>query len=346
MLAEILSTVKDKVNLITNKLSQFQLGLAEKSALYSRPQKLYALSVLTLLLFSDSLWISVLIAFSALIMECLPIIHFIWRSLLGKALILLVYAVIANFALANASSVVNQVTGVSSDYFTYGHNFAILLYIPTWIAAITVIGLLFFQVISIIYVSTVILILKPLHLVKKFSISKYPHPVLTMALRTALTLNMMFFIQGLSENSIIQDTKLVQFHTESQPVKKVPEANTQALKTDETLQKQQLLNEIIADINADDSNNDIKFFIDAVKTLKRQGETGTRKIEQLVAHFIFYFDSDEKTRCTLDEHSHGVVLNDYEVLQITPDETQESLYHYKIRTCISPAFPESYYRGG
>ena len=61
-------------------------------------------------------------------------------------MLLLFYAVIANFALAGAASVVNEVVGVSSSHFSYTHNFAILLYLPAWTLAISIIALLLLQI--------------------------------------------------------------------------------------------------------------------------------------------------------------------------------------------------------
>ena len=323
------------------KLAEFRESIAAKVAQYSRPQKLYAFAAILVLLFPDSLFFGVIVAFCALIMECLPIVHYIWRTLIGKALILLVYAVIANFALANAASVVNHITGVSSTYFTYGHNFAILLYIPTWIAAITILGLLFFQVISICYVSIFIFVLKPLRIANKITISKYPRPATTMVLRTALTLIIILYLQSLSDNKLLSETKILDIYDTEQTTKQL---NDTAGATT-TKNKDITFNELISEMEFEDVGNEAMFLNNVVKTLAARNLTDTPVIEQLVAHFIYTFDSDGRTRCQLNENSHGVVLNDYEVLEITPDDSQALKYRYQVKTCISPAFPASYYRG-
>ena len=323
---------------LQEKALEFMGSLSLKLANYSRPQKLYALAAILVFTFPDNLALGAIVAFSALIMECLPIVHFIWRSLIGKAIIVLIYAVIANFALANAASVVNQVTGVSSTYFTYGHNFAILLYIPTWIAAITILGLLFFQIVSISYVSIGIFLLKPLGIIKKLKISKYPRPISTMALRTFLTLVIIYYLQSLSENPFIYDAKLVQISSDSQM--KVSEvANT----SEPSKENEVAINEFLSEFDVEDSQASSMFLNNIVKAIATRNHTDTALIEQMVAHFIYSFDSDERTRCQLTENSRGVVLNDYEVLEITPDNSQALKYRYQVKTCISPAFPASYY---
>ncbi len=360
MLANFFHNVRSTYSLMVAKQFHYFQKFSNKLSLYSRPQKLYALAVLVVVLFPDLLGLSVAIAFSALIMECLPIVHYSWRSLIGKAVILLTYAVIANFALANAASVVNQVTGVSSDFFTYSHNFAILLYIPAWVAAITIIGLVFFQIMSIAYVSA-ILLLKPFGIASKFNISKYPHPVITMVIRIALTLLIIVFLQNASETSqtkdlhvtetkdrsVMQSLAMKPHSTEATDKTKssfpVTNDNLNSLETTvDTLNFD--IDHYFTGVSIEDTEPSIQFLMKAIKVIQSENENDNKMIEKLVAHFIYYFDSDDQTRCQLEEGSRGVVLNDYEVLQITPDEQQQFGYNYHVRTCISPAFPESYYQ--
>ena len=98
---------------------------------------------------------------SALVKEIWPRFMKVWDSLPGKALILFIYAVIANFAIASAGGMVNDVTGVSSSALPYSHNFALILTLPSWFFITTLLALLLSTVLVPIYL-LVLLILKPI----------------------------------------------------------------------------------------------------------------------------------------------------------------------------------------
>jgi hypothetical protein len=70
--------------------------------------------------------------------------------------------------------------------------------------------------------------------------------------------------------------------------------------------------------------------------LRSQYFTGVRKA---IALFAFQLEANVKSRCKKLPQSHVVELNDYEILEITPDIKAEYGYHFEVKKCISPAFP-------
>jgi hypothetical protein len=70
--------------------------------------------------------------------------------------------------------------------------------------------------------------------------------------------------------------------------------------------------------------------------LRSQYFTGVRKA---IALFAFQLEANVKSRCKKLPQSHVVELNDYEILEITPDTKAEYGYHFEVKKCISPAFP-------
>ena len=84
----------------------------------STAQKLYLAALISVIFFKS--WsLCALLTMTALVIEFWPKFNKLWHSLAGKALILVFYATIANFVLANASSIVNDVTHVSAANMSY-----------------------------------------------------------------------------------------------------------------------------------------------------------------------------------------------------------------------------------
>lgn len=109
--------------------------------------------------FSTLAWISWIIVIG-LVIEFWPKFLHLWESLLGKTVVLIFYAIIANFALASSAGLVNEVAGVSADSLPYTHNWALILTAPTWFLVTNILALLFIQLLVPAYL-VLLLVLKP-----------------------------------------------------------------------------------------------------------------------------------------------------------------------------------------
>ncbi len=327
-----------------DSLTKIQQNSIQWFVRLSHPQKIYLTALLSLIVFNGNLKLAAAIAFMAMILECLPIVTYVWHTLIGKAIILLSYALIANFALANAASLVNGVVGVASAQFSYSHNFATLLYVPTWMVGLTIVGLMMVQVVLVGYIQ-LLLLLRMIGFTKKWQLSKYPYLITTMFVRIFMTSLVLWVIYEANISEFEDRTKgsviTVSVEKDAQSQFQHQEQNGKEVHAQE-------LSEIKAD---PDSSSMEKFFTESVSSFFSQKLNNKKQLasEQvsfasiLVAHFVYYFDSDEFSRCELTTKSHGIELNDYEVLQITPNPKRPLGYDFVVRTCISPAFPESYY---
>ena len=99
-------------------------------------------------------------ALVGIVSETWPKFMVLWNSLPGKAVILFVYAIIANFALASASGMVNSITGVSASALPYSHNFALILMVPSWFFVTTLMALVGGMLVIFVYLFF-LLLLKP-----------------------------------------------------------------------------------------------------------------------------------------------------------------------------------------
>tara|TARA_Y200000002_G_C22570411_1_gene616397 strand:- start:505 stop:1065 length:561 start_codon:yes stop_codon:yes gene_type:complete len=60
--------------------------------------------------------------------------------------------------------------------------------------------------------------------------------------------------------------------------------------------------------------------------------------KHLIAMFAFNYEADEYSRCKKAKNSKVVELNDYEIVEITPNETMPYGYSFIVKACESPAF--------
>ncbi|MGS0689722.1 hypothetical protein [Shewanella sp. 30m-9] len=285
-------------------------GLGQKLSVLTFAQYLYVLAGL-IAIFADSFsWVAVLTVL-ALTIELLPIFERIWHSLVGKAVLLLFYAVVANFALSWAGGVVNDVIGVSAAHVAYTHNLAILLYIPVWFVFITALVILAAQLLVPFYLMLA-LMLAPLG-IKLPKLTQNVHFqkltwLLRLMLATGLLAHLVLYVLPELEAEQLQQTI-----TRDITVGLVPTATT---------------------ISAEDT--ELKGMTDEYLQTRYEYQAFVR---QMIALFAFEFEADSKSRCQKDVDSRVVELNDYEIMEVYRDKAQLDGFRFEVKKCISPAFP-------
>ncbi|MBQ4812148.1 hypothetical protein A7985_17775 [Pseudoalteromonas luteoviolacea] len=280
------------------------------------------------------------IALSAMLLEFWPKFLVFWDSLPGKAVILLFYAFIANYALVQAAGMINDITGVSSDPLPYSHNLSVLLSLPTWFFITTIVLLVLLQLAQPLYL-LVLIFLRPFGLHKMWQPVDYKFPVTTGILRLVFSMLILFqvamlishtglsggvnqFIKGWFE--IIVSPSRFKVYLEGEKIKpdgtKLTEEEEAQL-AQKLVEREQDLKELKAEIALVDEN-----------TAQYEAQ-----LKRVLRHFIYEYEADSRSRC---EHAPGtriIELNDYEILQITKldDENSESSYQYDVIPCISAA---------
>jgi len=281
-----------------------------------------------------------IIALIAMLLEFWPKFLVFWESLPGKAVILLFYAFIANYALVQASGMINDITGVSSDPLPYSHNLSVLLSLPTWFFITTIVLLVLLQLAQPLYL-LVLVLLRPFGLHRMWQPTDYKYPVTTGILR--LVFSMLILVQvatlishtGLSGGvnqflkgwfEIIMPPSSYEKLLSSEHIN--PDGTT--LTEAEQAKLQQALNEREKDLQ--ELTADISITSDNTVQYEAQ-------LQRILRHFIYEYEADSRSRC---EHAPGtriIELNDYEILQITKlnDDNSASSYLYEVIPCISAA---------
>lgn len=293
-------------------------NFAEKFRSLQLAQRFYLLATLSLLLYLLSMAkAGVLIQLFALFLLAATAIEMWqrfalwWHSLLGKALILMFYAIVLNFSFAYAESMVNSVLGIRPDVVPYTVNLAALLLAPAW----TLIGsMLALQLYTALHVAKVMLLamLRPFGLRARHILPDEPYPGWTLCARIVyLPVVSVFLLMALASYfSGNPDELFSDSHTVLE-MKSEQSAPTAALG-----QKQN------------------------INIIGGQGPVLPTMLwlNKVLASFNYQVESLGASSCTLTAPTHLVHINDYEVLLITPDPKAELGYSYQVALCQSPAF--------
>jgi hypothetical protein len=300
----------------------------------------------------------------AILYEFWPRFMLVWNSLPGRAFILFIYAVIANFALASASGLVNSVSGVSAASLPYSHNFAIILMLPSWFFITTLLALVLVQLLMPLYL-LVLLLLKPFGVHGLWHAPEYRFVFTTALIRYGWMLLVLvkvvevsmesgivsFFSDTPSElvstSSKIKDKGVIaaQIGNPTKPVTLVEAANSIKAQIKAGLEDEfKPATALEADLNTlpeSLSGNASETTTEEERVvgfdLSAQGAAFRLMQKKLLAEFIFNYEADEFSRCANPEGTRVVELNDYEILTIRPLKNDDIGYTYTVIPCRSAA---------
>ncbi|BFT30853.1 hypothetical protein D210916BOD24_20290 [Alteromonas sp. D210916BOD_24] len=283
--------------------------------------------------------------------EVWPRFMLVWHSLPGKAAILFIYAVIANFALASASGMVNDVVGVSANALPYSHNFALILMMPTWFFLTSIIALVVVTLLTPLYLLA-LLVLKPIGVRRFWHAPDYRFVFTTALVRYIWTLALLFELillaaqaglMGAYNNGVSEDIVSVTYEKEASTP--IPSSSSVQVEGSDSLTEDDAgvdtpttsVKTVIDDINKDqpDIEEDVLLLWEEAKAKNKAFKRSQRR---LLAEFIYEFESDSRSRCAHSDDSRVIELNDYEILQITRTQSEDNEigYQYEVLACRSP----------
>ena len=342
-LANLLKQPKTQVNSLIGWLKTIHSRLWSGIGQLNTPQKLYGITLILLSL-PDTNWPLVCIfTLLALGLEFWPRFTRIWHSLLGKSCLLFFYAIVANFALVSAASIVNDVSGIAAEHLPYTHNLVILMYLPVWIIGFTFLALLFLQVLSPLYILA-ILMLRPfgIRAVKFLSQSKFP--VLTTLVRMGLSLVLLTQLIALNEKNFVDLSKQLNGVLDDVVQEQTIQENDNKDLSNEVLPKQ-VVNDVNEVASLSSELGDSAFGIRLNTGDEEQQMSIYYSYRDIVLvslnSFIYALEADNFSRCQFVPPSRVVEINDYEMLTITPDDTADYGFSYKVEPCRSVGINES-----
>ncbi len=152
---------------IMQKYKEFILGLFPK---LSGSQKCYLVALMLIpfllvwwivripyMLPITGVWVLLLLTLGIAI-DVLVVYNWLWSKRLGKALILIIYAVVLNLSIALSDQIVNDIVGNISSNLKYSISFISILLIPLFLAAAIAAAFIFIFTFGQIYLAVKILI--------------------------------------------------------------------------------------------------------------------------------------------------------------------------------------------
>ncbi|MEG3766363.1 hypothetical protein [Alteromonas sp. 14N.309.X.WAT.G.H12] len=270
-----------------------------------------------------------LLVLSGLLHEFWPRFMVAWNSLLGRAGVLFCYAVMANFALASASGLVNTVTGITAESLPYSHNFAIILMLPSWFFISTVFVLLCSQLLMPIYL-IILLLLKPFGVNELWHPPDYKYVFTTAFLRYVWTLALLIKIVAVAAQSGV-----LEFSDSSELGQALSQIAEQA--ENEVSAAPSQSTKIAPHYNGLKVDSDDEAIMAFVLKAKQNGAAFRLAQKKLLADFIFEYEADSYSRCQHPPNSKVIEINDYEILTITQDDALPLQYAYDVIACHSAA---------
>ncbi|AFT77844.1 hypothetical protein AMBLS11_06290 [Alteromonas macleodii str. 'Black Sea 11'] len=262
-------------------------------------------------------------ALVGIVSETWPKFMVLWNSLPGKAVILFVYAIIANFALASASGMVNSITGVSASALPYSHNFALILMVPSWFFVTTLMALVGGMLVIFVYLFF-LLLLKPFGVQRLWHQPGYRFVLSTAVARFVWTLGVALQLGILAG----QVGLLSEFSSDSaNPLITIEETENKRENSESPLTEEQA--EDVSELERD---------LTKLLTNAKQKSVDYKKAQrQALANFIYEFEADSRSRCAHPEGSRVIELNDYEILQIEKTADAAEGFLYTVKPCRSAA---------
>ncbi len=316
------------------------------------PQKLFFIVTLLWAFSETSRPLLCFIILIGLAMEFWPRFNTMWHSLLGKACLLFIYAIVANFALASAAGVVNDITGVAAEQLPYSHNLAILLYLPLWFIGFTFCALVLIQLVTPFYLIA-LLLLKPFGVRATKYLSQGYYPFTTSIIRMVLAALVASQVHDFNENELEVAGRQFEeiFSTDFierdggiglGEINNDPQSDDFLTVSVSSLDNGAEKNKASA-VAEDSQGIDAKETPD--KSIKKDEKDKEKMldiqyqkfIQASLQKFIYFLEADEYSRCEIKEGTRVIELNDFEILEITRVSKKLGSYRYQVKKCISPA---------
>lgn len=262
----------------------------------------------------------------------------VWQRMLGKAVLLVLYAGTANFVLALSAQKINAIVGVEPSPFVFTLGFTTLIMLPFWLISATVV---FFSI-AMVALNLWLLFSVLLRIVRikiKVHWEDSSFVFLTMLFRLILIPSVIMMLTHFATPYANQialfdaiDNKPGQ--TMNQAIAKEPpktetdEAINQAKDTLESALLQKRL-ELEFEASSESSPE---------TTIKPKTEQ-IRYIDTMVANFVFWFETYPNSACIKEDHQRSLMIDDFSMLVVEPDDSELG-YSFEVSPCI-PVYEKS-----
>ncbi|WP_293748496.1 hypothetical protein [uncultured Paraglaciecola sp.] len=304
-------------------------SLRKKFSLLTLSQWMYLLAFLLLLVHaeqdveepSELLWVGAL-AGVGLVRELWHVFNRLWEHMLGKGLILVLYAATANFALAVSALKINVITGIEPGPFVFTLGFATLIMLPFWLLMSSII---FFSAALIAGNLWLVLgiLLRLIRVKVKVHWEDKVFVFITMILRLVLIPYVIISI------FFIATPYAKQIELFERPIALINQANS-----DIESEEAKKLND---DIQTNDTDTDTKMITFSVFNRPYNipvDEDGQIKwLDKLIAGFIFHFETYPKSACKKAPEQRSLPIDENLLLLVSADDSDLG-YQFSVGPCV------------
>jgi hypothetical protein len=345
-LTVLLSKLKaGKLAVLLSKLkSGITPSFREKLSSLTISQWFYFVAFICLLSFvndideeDNALYIVGILAGLGMLREFLQLFHRVWQKILGKGLILVLYAGTANFALAVSAIKINAIAGIEPSPFIFTLGFTTLIMLPFWLTVVTV---AFFSI-ALICVNLWLLVSILLRIVRiKIQVhwEDRSFVFLTMFLRLILiplvimTLGIMikpYAKQIEAFNGANNMFTPNQFSSQQlEQIDNAGEEEVIALIKEFRAQNAaqlQLSNDNVSD-SSDESNQ-------ASESESKSENNRTRYLDTMVATFIYWFEAYPYSKCLKLPQQRSLIIDENLMLLVEKDNSELG-YKFAVQACV------------
>lgn len=269
----------------------------------------------------ELLWVGA-IAGVGLVRELWHVFNRVWEHMLGKALILVLYAATANFALAISALKINMITGVEPGPFIFTLGFATLIMLPFWLL---ISSIMFFSVALIAGNLWLVLglLLRLVRVKVKVHWEDKSFVLITMILRLVLipyVITSIFFMA-------VPYAKQIELF--EQPIALLKQSVADNKNETNALN---VLNDDI-DINETDTKSITIRLNQRPLTIPVDEEGHIKWLDKAIAGFIYYFETYPKSACKKSSLQRSLPIDENLILLVTEDDSGLG-YQFTVGPCV------------
>jgi hypothetical protein len=300
--------------------------LRKKFSQLTLSQWMYLIAFLLVLIHSEQgtgqdyelLWVGA-IAGVGLVRELWHVFNRIWEHMLGKALILVMYAATANFALAISALKINIITGIEPGPFIFTLGFATLIMLPFWLLMSSI---MFFSVALVAGNLWLVigLLLRLVRIKVKVHWEDKVFVIITMIMRLVLipyVITSIFFMA-------VPYAKQIELFEQPIALFKQSVADNK----DET----DALNDTI-EINETDNKNITIRLNQRPFTIPVDEEGHIKWLDKVIAGFIYHFETYPKSACKKSPLQRSLPIDENLRLWVAEDDSALG-YKFSVGPCV------------
>jgi hypothetical protein len=319
----------DWLSLPTNIIPSVRNNIRIKFSQLTLSQRMYlfAFSVLFLQMGEDIkheselIWVGV-IAGVGVVRELWHVFNRIWEHMLGKALILVLYAATANFALAISALKINVITGIEPGPFIFTLGFTTLIMLPFWLL---VSSIMFFSIALVAGNLWLIigLLLRLIRVKVKVHWEDKVFVFITMIMRLVLIpyviMSIFFMVVPYAE----------QIELFAQPIALLKNANAE-----NNVEVEELSDKTQIDVIDTKDIKDVTFTFNNRQFSMPVDEEGHIKwLDKLIAGFIYHFETYPKSACKKSASQRSLPIDENLILLVTADDSALG-YQFNVGPCV------------